>query len=63
MKSMSARIRGLYDDAVAKNLMHAVKLYTEYGRYITGPHGYLVSTVRHIKETYKKFFEIYVKYL
>ena len=55
MKSMSARIRGLYDDAVAKNLMHAVKLYTEYGRYITGPHGYLVSTVRHIKETYKKY--------
>src|SRR3989344_3768357 len=55
MKSMSARIRGLYDDAVAKNLMHAVKLYTEYGRYITGSHGYLVSTVRHIKETYKKY--------
>src|SRR3989338_4421386 len=53
--AVSARIRKLYEDAVAENLMPALKIYTEYGRYITGPHGYLVSTVRHIKETYKKY--------
>lgn len=27
----------------------------ECGRYITGPHGYLVTKVRHLKETYKKY--------
>jgi diaminopimelate decarboxylase len=32
-----------------------VKLFTECGRYITGPYGYLVSRVLHIKDTYKKF--------
>ena len=55
IKSMSARIREPYEDAVGKNLMPAVKIYTEYGRCVTGPHGFLVSTVRHIKETYKKY--------
>ncbi len=30
-------------------------IYLECGRYITGPHGYLVTSVRHIKETYKKY--------
>ena len=28
---------------------------TESGRFITGPYGYLVSKVLHIKDTYKKF--------
>lgn len=32
-----------------------LKLAMECGRYITGPHGYLVSRVRHIKETYRKY--------
>jgi diaminopimelate decarboxylase len=27
----------------------------EYGRVITGPFGYLVTRVRHVKETYKNF--------
>lgn len=31
------------------------KLFMECGRYITGPHGYLVSKVRHLKDTYKKY--------
>lgn len=31
------------------------KIYLECGRYITGPCGYLVTSVRHIKETYKKY--------
>ncbi|MFW5959638.1 MAG: diaminopimelate decarboxylase [Chitinivibrionales bacterium] len=32
-----------------------VKLFMECGRVITGPYGYLVSRVRHIKNTYKRF--------
>lgn len=31
------------------------RLAMECGRYITGPHGYLVATVRHVKETYRKY--------
>lgn len=31
------------------------KLYLECGRYVTGPHGYLVSTVRHHKATYRDY--------
>jgi diaminopimelate decarboxylase len=32
-----------------------VKLYMECGRCITGPYGYLVARVRHLKNTYKKY--------
>ncbi|HHB92103.1 MAG TPA: diaminopimelate decarboxylase [Thioploca sp.] len=32
-----------------------IKLYMECGRMITGPFGYLVTKVRHIKQTYKNF--------
>ncbi len=31
------------------------KISTENGRFVTGPHGYLVTKVRHIKRTYKRF--------
>jgi diaminopimelate decarboxylase len=32
-----------------------LKLFLECGRVITGPYGYLISRVRHIKRTYKQF--------
>ena len=32
-----------------------VALYLECGRMVTGPYGYLVSRVRHIKDTYRKY--------
>ena len=32
-----------------------MKVYFESGRAITGPYGYLVSKVLHIKDTYKKY--------
>ena len=32
-----------------------IKLYMECGRCITGPYGYLVSRVRHIKNTYRLY--------
>ena len=33
----------------------APKLFTELGRYIAGPSGILVTKVRHIKESYKRY--------
>ncbi len=35
--------------------LEPLRLYMECGRYITGPHGYLVSRVRHLKRTYKNY--------
>ncbi len=32
-----------------------LKIYSEFGRLVTGPFGYLVTRVQHIKDTYKKF--------
>ena len=32
-----------------------LKLYMECGRCITGPYGYLVSRVLHVKDTYRKY--------
>jgi hypothetical protein len=32
-----------------------LKIFFESGRAITGPYGYLVSRVLHIKDTYKKY--------
>jgi diaminopimelate decarboxylase len=52
---VSAGIRQAYDAAIVENGLHPLKLGMECGRLITGPHGYLVTTVRHIKRTYKTF--------
>ncbi len=50
LDKISAGIRSLYE---ARQLTS--KIFIESGRYITGPHGYLISKVRHIKDTYKKY--------
>ena len=50
--SLSEHIQKLYGEILGES---KPKLYMECGRYITGPHGYLVSKVRHIKDTYKTF--------
>ncbi len=48
---ISNGVRSLYE----KYELAPIKIYMECGRYITGPHGYLVSTVRHIKSTYREY--------
>jgi diaminopimelate decarboxylase len=55
LKAMSLGVRKKYEDIIVANGLAPVKLFTECGRYITGPYGYLVSRVLHIKDTYKKF--------
>jgi diaminopimelate decarboxylase len=54
LEQISIGIKDLY---VTKK-MNPVKLFFESGRYITGPHGYLISRVRHIKRTYKNYLGI-----
>jgi diaminopimelate decarboxylase len=55
MKKVSDGIREKYEQMIVANGLAPLKIYFESGRAITGPFGYLVSKVLHIKETYKKY--------
>ncbi len=57
LSAVAAGIRAEYEKAVAGGMPKA-KLFMECGRYITGPHGYLVTTVRHLKDTFKKYIGV-----
>ncbi len=50
-------IKIAYDQNLNKyNLPFKPNLFTECGRYITGPYGYLVSTCKSIKKTHSEIF-------
>ena len=51
LRAIGIGIRGWYKDF----RLAPLKIYLECGRCITGPHGYLVSTVRHLKHTYRDY--------
>jgi diaminopimelate decarboxylase len=44
-----------YVTKITRNKLHPLKIYLECGRVITGPYGYLVSTVLHLKHIYKDY--------
>ena len=46
-----------YDNIVAPSGLK-LKIFTELGRYITGPFGYLVARAIHKKETHKKYIGV-----
>ena len=48
-------IEAAYRERLLSKGHPGLKLYMECGRCITGPYGYLVSRVRHIKDTYRKY--------
>lgn len=52
---MSAGIQQAYNQFIVGNGLEPLKIYFESGRVITGPFGFLVSRVLHIKNTYKKY--------
>jgi diaminopimelate decarboxylase len=52
---ISEGIRKAYESMIRRAGLHPLNLYMEMGRMITGPYGYLVTRVRHIKDTYKKY--------
>ena len=55
LAAMSRGVKEKYEAIIVANGLAPLKIFTECGRYITGPYGYLVSRVLHIKDTYKKF--------
>jgi diaminopimelate decarboxylase len=52
---VSNGIRELYDELIVGNGLAPLKIFFESGRAITGPYGFLVARVLHVKETYKKY--------
>jgi diaminopimelate decarboxylase len=52
---VSRGIRGLYDRKIKGTAHHPLKLFMECGRMMTGPYGFLVSRVLHLKNTYKNY--------
>ncbi|MGM0444417.1 MAG: diaminopimelate decarboxylase [Fibrobacterota bacterium] len=55
LEEVGEGIRKTYEEIIKANGLDPLKIYMECGRMITGPYGYLVTQVRHIKETYKTF--------
>jgi diaminopimelate decarboxylase len=52
---VSNGIKELYESKIVANGLAPLKIFFESGRAITGPFGFLVSTVLHLKDTYKKY--------
>lgn len=55
IQKISDGIKKEYDTILVPNGLAPVKLYLESGRYITGPYGYLITTVRHLKHTFRDY--------
>ncbi|MBW2975096.1 diaminopimelate decarboxylase [Candidatus Woesearchaeota archaeon] len=48
-------IKKHYEGIIVKNGLAPLKLFMECGRVITGPYGWLITKVIHMKHTYKDF--------
>ena len=55
LQHVSEGIKSLYEKFIVGNGLAPLKIFFESGRVITGPYGYLISKVLHIKDTYKKY--------
>lgn len=49
------RVKQVYDEIFTANGMDSVAIYTELGRYMTGPYGCLVTRAIHEKHIYKDY--------
>lgn len=58
LQKVSAGIEAKYKELITNKGLAPLKIFFESGRAITGPFGYLVTTVQHIKETYKKYIGV-----
>jgi diaminopimelate decarboxylase len=55
LKVIKTGVSNLYQEMILKKEQRPLKITMECGRVITGPHGYLVSKVRHLKNTYRQY--------
>lgn len=55
LEYVSKGIKKIHQELIVKNKLNPLRIITECGRLITGPYGYLVTTVLHKKEIYKNY--------
>ncbi len=55
LNNISKGIRELYRQVIVSEGLDPLKIVFECGRLVTGPHGYLVSRVRHVARKYKNY--------
>ncbi|WP_297086743.1 diaminopimelate decarboxylase [uncultured Draconibacterium sp.] len=55
LEFVSKGVQKLYNEIIVNAGLAPLKIFFESGRAITGPYGYLVTKVRHIKKTYKTY--------
>ena len=55
--SIGEAVRKVYERIIVPTGLE-IAIYTELGRFITGPHGYLVTSVRGFKHIYKEYIGV-----
>jgi len=55
MTAVSAGMKTLYEEIIVPEGLDPLRIVFECGRMITGPYGYLVTSVRHVTRKYKHF--------
>lgn len=55
LEAVAKGVKEAYDATITANSLAPLKVYLECGRVITGPYGYLISQVRHLKSTYRDY--------
>lgn len=55
IKAIGAGVKKVYEEVLVPAGMGDVAIYTELGRFVTGPYGCLVTTAIHEKHTHKEY--------
>ena len=58
LKIVSERVKQLYKEKIQDKTTTPLKIFMENGRMITGPFGYLITTVIHEKHIYKEYIGV-----
>ncbi|HMO59813.1 MAG TPA: diaminopimelate decarboxylase [Roseiflexaceae bacterium] len=55
LQAIAAGVHAAYQAQIVANGLHPLRVFLECGRLLTGPHGWLITRVRHLKQTYRRY--------
>lgn len=58
LELLAQSIKKAYEEKIIANKLRPVRIVMELGRAITGPHGYLISRVRHVTKKYQDYVSL-----
>ncbi len=58
IKVIGQGVKAVYEEVLIPAGLGHLKIYTELGRFMTGPHGHLLTKVTHRKETYRTYLGV-----